>query len=56
MTEITKSTKLSNLILWDIETRLYLIKDDIPIDNINFSIFIDYLEMYKKFNNFYNFK
>lgn len=40
--------------LWDLQSRLYIIKDDIPIDENKFSIFLDYLEMYYKLFSFYS--
>lgn len=43
MTEVTKSSNVTNLMLWDIKSRLCIIKDDVPIDENKFSIFLDYL-------------
>lgn len=54
MTEVTKCSNVTNMMLWDIKSRLFIIKDDVPIDENKFSIFLDYLEMYYKLLNFYS--
>lgn len=53
MTEVTKSSNVTNLMLWDVNSKLYVIKDDVPFDDNKFAIFLDYLEMYYKLINFY---
>lgn len=56
MTEVTKSSNVTNLMLWDVKSRLFIIKDDVPIDDNKFSIFLDYLKMYYLMLNFYSSK
>ena len=54
MTEVTKSSNVTNLMLWDITSRLYVIKDDVPIDDNKFSLFLEDLKMYYLMINFYS--
>lgn len=53
MTEVTKSLGAKNIVLWDRTTRLYILKDEIPIDKQEFSLCLQYICMFNKFSDLF---
>ncbi len=53
LTQITKSNGILNFTLFDIKSKLYIAKDDIPLDPDIMYLFVDYLKMYTSFVDFY---
>lgn len=52
MTEVTKGAKMNCITLFDIKSRVYIAKDNIPLDDDTIFLFIDSLKMLSQFQQF----
>ena len=53
LTEVTKQSKIKNILVFDVKLKIYVAKDDIPMDVNTFSQIMNFLELYYQFKNFY---
>ena len=54
LTEVTKQSKIKNLLIFDLKLKIYVAKDDIPLDLNTFSQIMNFIELYYQFKNFYS--
>ena len=52
ITEITKGSKMNCITLFDLKSKLYIAKDNIPLDHDTIFLFIDSLKMLSQFEEF----
>lgn len=46
LTEVTKQSKIKNLLVFDLKLKIYVAKDDIPLDLNTFSQIMNFIELY----------